>query len=164
MKFIITFAVLTFALISAQAQQQKPAAATTAAQAVQTKQIDAPADWEFFDFVIFPGVPSSADSSRVYGLKLSPTISAGYGIVGGVEMAAFSCMTENIDGTQLAPLFNSAKDMDGLQASLVNVTEKMCGLQLGLVNVSKKTGFQIGVVNYIKDGPVPFLPIINFAF
>lgn len=168
MKILMTVFVLTFALISVQAQQQTatpaPAVKQTTAPAAQRTPVDSPADWDFFGFVLFPGVPSNAEWSRVYGIKLSPTVSAGYGIVGGLELAAAACMTENVDGVQLAPLFNSAKDIDGFQASIANVAEKMTGIQLGIVNVSEKSGIQIGVVNYIKDSPVPFMPIINFYY
>ena len=46
----------------------------------------------------------------------------------------------------------------------MNNAKKVYGLQLGLVNLSEDAAFQIGLVNYIKNSKVPFLPILNVCF
>ena len=66
---------------------------------------------------------------------------------------------------QAAPLFNSSKKIEGLQAStLVNYADSAKGLQFGLVNIAKDKSFQIGLLNFIKDSSVPFFPFVNFRF
>ena len=57
----------------------------------------------------------------------------------------------DIDGIQIAGLFNSAQSVRGIQIGLINVTRELSGLQIGLVN-------------YIRESPVPILPIINLKF
>ncbi len=164
MKKIMTFIFAAAVLCTVASAEEKATVQVVKPAAADSVTVVPENEWDFLDFNVFPGVPKSSDTSRVYGIKLSPTVSAGTGCVYGVEMAAFSCMTEQIKGTQLAPAFNSAKKNQGMQASVVNVAEKMEGLQLGLVNVSQSNGFQIGLVNIIKDGWLPFCPVLNFSF
>ncbi|MFA6567280.1 MAG: hypothetical protein WCS96_03640 [Victivallales bacterium] len=134
------------------------------------KEVAAPAkaqplnDWEFFELVFVPGAPSSSLSSKIYGVKVGAPISSGNGIVDGVEASLFTSMTANVNGFQTAGFYVEAQKMNGLQFSIVNFAEELGGVQLGLVNMSQKKGFQIGVVNYIKDGMIPFFPVINFKF
>ena len=143
--------------------------AAVAKQAVK-KEVAAPAnvqtlnDWEFFELVFMPGVPSSSLNSKIYGVKVGAPISSGNGIVDGVEAGLFTSMTANVSGLQTAGFYVDAQKMNGLQFSIVNYTEELAGVQLGLVNLSQKKGFQVGIVNYIKDGMIPFFPVINFKF
>ena len=70
-------------------------------------------------------------------------------------------------GIQLAGLMNiNLGDIDGIQiAGLFNGADSVRGIQIGLINVAQKlSGLQIGLVNYIRESPVPFLPIINLKF
>ncbi len=62
--------------------------------------------------------------------------------------------------------FNQSKDGHGVQFGLVNVTERMSGLQLGFVNYTRTMtkGVQIGLGNFILEGGIPFLPIVNARF
>ncbi len=121
-------------------------------------------DWEFFELAIMPGVPSSSLNSKIYGVKAGLPISSGNGIVDGVEAGLFASMTANMNGFQTAPFYVESQKMNGLQFSIVNSAEEVGGVQLGIVNMTQKKGFQIGIVNYVKDGAIPFLPIINFKF
>ncbi len=63
-------------------------------------------------------------------------------------------------------VFNRSKDGHGVQLGWVNVTDRMSGLQLGLVNYTKvmTKGVQIGFGNFILEGGIPFLPIVNARF
>ena len=67
-------------------------------------------------------------------------------------------------GFQTAGFYVDARKMSGLQFSIVNFAEELEGVQLGILNMTEKKGFQIGFVNYIKDGMIPFFPVINFKF
>ena len=62
--------------------------------------------------------------------------------------------------------FNQSKDGHGVQLGFVNVTEKMSGLQVGFVNYTRtmSKGVQVGVGNFILEGGIPFLPIVNARF
>ncbi len=149
----------TFVIAEASAAD-KPAAAPAAAPAVQADD----SAWDFFELVFFPGVPSYSDDSNVYGIKAGAPVSGGKGVVNGVEGSVFASLTERVNGVQASGLYNDAKEVNGLQFSLVNFASEKGWLQLGGVNVSQGKGFQIGIVNYIKDAWIPFLPIINFKF
>ncbi len=70
----------------------------------------------------------------------------------GIQLAGLMNLNlGDIDGIQIAGLFNSAQSVRGIQIGLINVTEELSGLQIGLVN-------------YIRESPVPILPIINLKF
>ena len=62
--------------------------------------------------------------------------------------------------------FNQSKDGHGVQLGFVNVTDRMSGLQVGIVNYTHTMtkGVQIGVGNFILEGGIPFLPIVNARF
>lgn len=121
-------------------------------------------DWEFFELVFVPGTPSSSLNSKIYGVKIGAPISSGNGIVDGVEASLFTSMTAYVNGFQTAGFYAEVQKMNGLQFSIVNFADEIGGIQLGIVNLNRKKGFQIGFVNYIKDGMIPFLPVINFKF
>lgn len=176
MKYLILTVVFFFAATIYAQEQPAPANEPKAAPAVEKPAVKKERDsvkkepklrhddWDFFELTFFPGVPSDSMDSKVYGVKLGLPVSTGKGFVYGVETSPCACMTQNVKGTQLAPLFNDCANMTGLQASVVNVAKSAKGLQLGLVNVATERGFQIGGINYIKDGLIPVLPVINFSF
>ncbi len=140
----------------------KPKANVAPPQAV-LQELDADS-WVFFELVFLPGIPSSCLTSNVYGIKVGAPISNGNGLVNGVEASVFTSMTREVNGLQTAGFYTDADEINGVQFSIVNFARKAGGLQLGIVNVSEKSGFQIGLLNYIKDAAIPYLPIINFKF
>jgi len=146
-------------------QAPVPAAKESAAgKPAEAKAVESN-DWDFIYIAFFPNVPSSANESRVYGVKVGAPISFGEkSFVSGVEISAFASINGEMNGFQASPVFNSAKELKGLQFSIVNLVEKAWGLQLGLVNCAKSGSFQIGLINYIEDSPIPVLPIINCRF
>ena len=153
---ILSFMIAACLTLSAFAVKGDDAAAPAKAQILN--------DWEFFELVFVPGVPSSSLNSKIYGVKVGAPISGGNGLVDGVEASLFTSLTANVSGFQTAGFYVNAKKINGLQFSIVNSAEEVGGVQLGIVNISQKKGFQIGFVNYIKDGMIPFLPVINFKF
>jgi len=85
----------------------------------------------------------------------------------GIEIAG--CLNLNlgdIDGIQIAGLANTGNEVRGIQiAGLYNGADSVRGIQIGLINVTQKlSGLQIGLINYIRESPVPILPIINLKF
>ncbi len=81
----------------------------------------------------------------------------------GLQPGMLGNIAGDMTGAQFG-LFNVAKELNGFQASAVNVAKESHGFQLGFVNVAQKTGFQIGLINVIKDGVLPVFPFINFSF
>jgi len=79
----------------------------------------------------------------------------------GFQPAAIMNVSQNVTGFQAAPVLNVAADVTGMQAGLIN-TAKKSSFQLGLVNVASN-GCQIGLLNFMKGGFLPFFPIINFG-
>ena len=64
-----------------------------------------------------------------------------------------------------AGAINIAKNFYGFQLSAANVaTGEFRGFQFGVFNYSEKKGCQMGLVNIIKDGPLPFMIIFNGSF
>ena len=85
----------------------------------------------------------------------------------GIELAG--CLNLNlgdIDGIQIAGLANTGGEVRGIQvAGLYNGATSVRGIQIGLINVTQElSGLQIGLINYIRESPVPILPVINLKF
>ena len=120
-------------------------------------------EWDGFQLAFFPGFPSGTINSNVYGLKLGLPMSSGEGRVWGTELSIFSSTTRHMKGFQTSVFANVCAILDGFQLGLINIaTVSADGLQAGLVNFSDECGFQIGLVNVIAQGPVPFMLLINF--
>ena len=84
-----------------------------------------------------------------------------------IELAGFLNLNlGEIQGIQIAGLANIGGEVRGIQvAGLYNSADSVRGIQIGLINVTQElTGLQIGLVNYIRESPVPILPIINLKF
>lgn len=83
----------------------------------------------------------------------------------GFQPGVLGCITEDMKGFQ-AGLFTIAKKMKGFQASpLFNLMDENPGaFQLGLVNISTgKKGIQLGLINVIEGGKIPFMPFFNIS-
>lgn len=82
-------------------------------------------------------------------------------MVNGAQIGIIA-MTNEVNGVQLSMIANVANDVDGLQIGLSNKTRRVgYGSQVGLVNVADR-GLQIGLLNFNKNGFLPFFPLINF--
>lgn len=120
--------------------------------------------WDFFSLSFMPGVPSDSALRTVCGVKIGAPISTGTAPVYGVEAAVFWAGTDEVDGIQCSFIGTKGKAVSGLQFAIINIADSMAGLQLGIVNIADTESFQIGLINVIKDSPIPFLPIINARF
>jgi len=81
-------------------------------------------------------------------------------MVNGVQIGLTS-MTNQLSGVQLSAI-NVANDVDGLQVALGNKARSVYfGSQVGLINIAD-SGWQIGLLNFNKNGFLPFFPLINF--
>ena len=83
--------------------------------------------------------------------------------VGGIANIA----REEMHGLNVAGITNYAPVARGLQLAIIyNMTRELHGAQIGLVNYTElcPAGFQIGLVNIIRQNKVPVLPIANCYF
>ena len=116
-------------------------------------------------------------TSRVYGVQMSPFVNTA-GTMSGLQMCVITNATDYVNGWQMS-LINSSdissgvqlglvnvdsKAMSGVQTGVFNFAERANGLQLGIVNISSEKGFQLGLINVINDGWIPFFPLINMSF
>ena len=120
--------------------------------------------WDFFTIGFGFDVPNSTSYMDTYGMKVGAPFCSGKGKVRGLETAVFCGATDNISGMQSCILVSKSEKVDGMQFSIVNYATTISGLQLGVVNLASKKSFQVGIVNYIEDAPIPFLPICNYKF
>ena len=108
---------------------------------------------------------STATHEKAYGVKFDFLGKPQNLEVMGAEIGIISCHSHRIDGFQTAPCYCAATDeLNGMQFSVVNYAQEVNGIQCGLVNVSKTNGVQLGLVNIIKNGVLPFCPIVNFSY
>lgn len=118
--------------------------------------------WTFINLQFFPGVPSDAEYTQTNGVKVGAPITTGEAPVYGVDVAVLWAATEEVTGLQCSLIACDGNEVTGLQFSLVNMSVTVRGLQLGIVNYASDKTFQIGLLNFVEDGPVFCLPILNF--
>ena len=167
-KQFLTMAVL--ALLALGVSAAEPAAAPVPAGVPQSYP------WTFINLQFFPEAPSDAGVTETYGVKVGAPISAGEAPVNGVEASAGEAPvngveasvlwagSDEVNGLQCSLITCQAEEVTGIQFSLVNMSVKVCGLQLGIVNFADDETFQIGLLNFVENGPVFCLPIVNFNF
>ena len=152
----LTMAVL--ALLALGVSAAEPAAAPVPAGVPQSYP------WTFINLQFFPEAPSDAGVTETYGVKVGAPISAGEAPVNGVEASVLWAGSDEVNGLQCSLITCQAEEVTGIQFSLVNMSVKVCGLQLGIVNFADDETFQIGLLNFVENGPVFCLPIVNFNF
>ncbi|WP_294501685.1 hypothetical protein [uncultured Victivallis sp.] len=155
-KQFLTMAVL--ALLALGVSAAEPAAAPVPAGMPQSYP------WTFINLQFFPEAPSDAGVTETYGVKVGAPISAGEAPVNGVEASVLWAGSDEVNGLQCSLITCQAEEVTGIQFSLVNMSVKVCGLQLGIVNFADDETFQIGLLNFVENGPVFCLPIVNFNF
>jgi hypothetical protein len=123
-------------------------------------------DWDFLTVAFCPDTPPTANSVDTYGVRLGLPVSFGDKCkVVGAELGLFASTTKYVKGFQGALLWSKAEKVSGLQANpIVNIAKDVDGVQAGLINVASGKSFQFGLVNYIENSSVPFFPIVNFKF
>jgi hypothetical protein len=95
------------------------------------------------------GLFSDSTGGHVRGMQWSLTGGSSAGEITGVQSSGFINSMKRGRGVQAAGLVNLADKVTGLQAAgLLNIAEDLKGLQLGLLNFN-------------KNGFLPFFPIFN---
>lgn len=98
-------------------------------------------------------------------------IGAGSPEINGITIAGFGVGGENITGISAAigtVKIENEGLYKGLAISAFNyIKGEQNGVSIGIVNYSHKlTGFQFGLINYVRDNPawMRILPLVNFHF
>ena len=83
----------------------------------------------------------------------------------GVQLSGIANKADgSVYGGQLST-FNIAKEVGGTQIGVYNKADTLLGVQIGVINwATDMQGIQLGVLNVIKNGPCPYLPILNANF
>jgi hypothetical protein len=82
--------------------------------------------------------------------------------VSGAQIAPVTLCSNSVTGVQLG-VVNLSKPLTGLQAGAVNIAEDVTGLQFGVFNYAEEKGLQIGLINIIKGGFIPFTILFNYS-
>jgi hypothetical protein len=121
-------------------------------------------NWDFFQLGFWFGIPSETEYTDVYGIKVGAPGCGGKGTVNGIETSVFASGTDHVNGVSSSVLVATSKQVKGFQGSIVNFCDDVDGVQLGVFNMAKDEAFQIGIINYIENSPIPVLPVINVRF
>lgn len=132
---------------------------TPAAAPVQTENTCSD-NWTILQLGFLPGAPSDMLTNPVYGIKIGAPISIG-APVWGIEASVLYSGSEEVNGIQCSIIYSEAKTVNGLQFSIVNFVQSCTGLQLGIINSAKDKSIQIGLVNHIENGDLPWSIIFN---
>lgn len=82
----------------------------------------------------------------------------------GLQLGAGN-LAQGLLGIQWGAVSFVGMDAEGVQIAVVNYANRMSGLQLGLVNICVQLkGLQIGLINLARNGVLPIMPIVNWAF
>ncbi|MFA6290717.1 MAG: hypothetical protein WC637_02985 [Victivallales bacterium] len=100
-------------------------------------------------------------ANKVTGLQASCSVNVAEDII-GFEPGLVN-IAKNVRGFQ-ASAVNIAEKVVGFQMSAVNITKELTGFQFGAFNYSKKNGVQLGAVNIIEDGWIPFTLFFNIKY
>lgn len=142
--------------ISAFAATENSPAANNQATA-PTVQSD---NWAILQLGFLPGAPTDMLTNPVYGIKIGAPITHG-APVWGVEASVLYSGSEEVNGIQCSLIYSEAKKLTGLQFSLVNFVDSCAGIQIGIINVAKEKSVQLGLINHIENGALPWFIIFN---
>ncbi len=132
--------------------------------AAEARAVSPVREWTVFQVGFLPGVPDAPRELGVAGLKAGLPFSTGEATVCGVDASFLGSGANRVDGVQISSLAAWADTVAGLQLAPVTVAERCDGLQFGGVNVARSGAFQLGIVNYIADSPVPWMILCNVYF
>lgn len=121
--------------------------------------------------------PLVSYSDYVNGLQFSPVLNRTKNTTGfrcglvntstervrGFQLSVFNYNDADSNSLDIAALMNYTSNyIKGIQISPIANYAAKSGWQIGLYNQSKTNAFQIGLINIIEEGYIPFFPVINF--
>ena len=121
----------------------------SAQETAETKAAE-PAPYDIIQLAVWDGIGSNQNEAVVTGLRIGLPVCGGEAPVYGIEIGVLGAASRKVYGFQWGVLASIADSVNGLQVSLVNV--------------AKTNSFQIGLINYIEDSPLPVFPFVNIKF
>lgn len=111
----------------------------------------------------FRGVALVPENFTITGAGFDLIMGYDYAIYGG--QFGFFNDAGHVAGAQFGFVNSSGSDIAGAQFGFVNTANNVRGCQIGFVNSAVTLdGVQIGFLNFVKEGWVGFMPIINIGF
>ncbi len=151
------FASVVFALLAvfcvAAAQEQNDSADRT-----QTMP------WDFVQIGFWEGFPTNQNTAICAGVRIGVPVCGGDAVCDGFELGLLGAAGSQVNGLQIGVLATDSDLVNGVTVAPVNVCDSVNGLQIGIVNVAKDRTFQIGLVNVVSEGWLPFFIGLNFNF
>ncbi len=117
-------------------------------------------NWTILQLGFLPGAPTDMLTNPVYGIKIGAPITHG-APVWGVEASVLYSGSDDVAGIQCSLIYCEAQNVTGLQLALVNFVQSCTGLQLGIINSAKDQSVQLGLINHIENGPLPWSILFN---
>jgi hypothetical protein len=121
-------------------------------------------EWDILQLGFWFGNPKYQDVIGASGFRIGAPFCGGKAPVYGVEGALLGAGSNEVNGVQFGLFFAKADTINGLQAGFYTDTREVNGVQVGIVNFAKAKSFQIGLVNFIEDGVLPWCILFNFKF
>ena len=119
--------------------------------------------WDFLQIGFLPGAPTDMLKFPVYGIKIGAPICHGAPVY-GVEASVLYSGSETVYGFQGSLIYSESENLAGLQLSIINFVKDCAGVQIGVFNSAETRSFQIGLLNHIKDGALPWCILFNCKF
>jgi len=103
--------------------------------------------------------------SDAHGIQLSGWANAAEGRMNGIQAAPLMNVATTLGGVQTS-ISNEARSGTGVQVGLANQASTLSGMQVGIFNSSSEgmRGMQLGLLNYNKNGFLPWFPLFNIGF
>ena len=152
MKKICTALIAVFCVCALWAADAAPAQTQTAPQTSD--------NWTILQLGFRPGAPTDMLTDPVYGIKIGAPITHG-APVWGVEASVLYSGSDEVNGVQCSLIYCEAKNITGLQLAVVNFVQACAGLQIGVINSAKEQSIQLGLLNYIENGALPWTILFN---
>ena len=97
------------------------------------------------------------------GAQLAGGMNLALGGWRGLQLAGGLNLTDELTGTQLAPV-NIARKVTGLQLGVANISGEAAGSQFGVVNVARRShGFTFGVINVAGEHDGETFGLLNLV-
>ena len=119
-------------------------------------------NYESLMITIWDDAPDYQEKISTYGVKIG--ILGCFGApVYGVEAAVIAAGSDEVTGFKGALGYTDGRRVAGVALAPVNFVDHNAGVAIGAVNVAKRGGLQIGILNFMENGFLPFFPIVNFS-
>lgn len=135
-----------------------------AAQERNPSEKPVPQSWDFVQIGFWEGLPPNQNTAMCVGVRVGVPVCGGDAVCNGFELGLLGAAGRQVNGLQIGILATDSELVNGVTVAPVNVCDRVNGLQIGVVNVAKDRTFQIGLINIVSEGWLPFFIGLNFNF